>query len=109
MLESAMSLAVTGDRLSIAETSVLICGDPSEADTAARVQFPRAAAEFRAQAVPETIGESCGRVLKNAGRVHELHETRRDVVAFRHYRFRMPRAVPVDVLDRFVDAVPDLD
>ena len=90
MLESAMSLAVTGDRLAITEKFVLICGEPFEADRAARVQFSRADAEFRAQAVAEPVGKSCGCILKNAGRVHKLHEARRDVVAFRHDRFRVP-------------------
>ena len=109
MLEGALALAVAGNRLTIAEKFVLVRGEPFEAHRAARVQFSNADAEFRAQAVPETVGESCGGVLKNASRVHELHEARRDIVAFRHDGFRVARAVPVDVLDRFVDAVHDLD
>ena len=85
-----MALAVAGDRLAFTEKFVLVGGEPFEAYGTAGVQFPRADAEFGAQTVPETVGESRGGILKNAGRVHEFHETRRNVMAFRHDGFRVP-------------------
>src|SRR3981189_1833821 len=109
MLESAMALAVAGDGLAFAEKFIFVGGESFKAHGAARVQFACADAEFRAQPVPETVGESCGSILKNASRSDEPHEARRDVVAFRYDRFRVARAVPVDVFDCFVDAVHDLD
>jgi hypothetical protein len=63
--------------LAFAKEFVFVRGEPFETYRAAGVQFSRAYAEFRAQAVPETVGESCGRILKNAGGVDELHEARR--------------------------------
>src|SRR6266436_6153656 len=109
MLEGAMALAVAGDGLAFAEKFIFVGGESFKSHRAARVQFSRADAQFRAQPVPETVGKPGGRMLKNAGRVDEFHEARRDVVAFRYDRFRVARTVPVDVFDRFVDAVHDLD
>src|SRR5450759_1894100 len=81
MLEGAKTLAVIGDCLALAEEFVFIRGEPFQANRTARVQLSRADAKFRAQAVPEAVGESGRRILKDAGRVHELHEARRNVVA----------------------------
>ena len=90
MLEGAMAFAVAGDGLAFAEKFVLVGGEPFEAYRAARVQFPCADAEFGAQSVPETIGESSRSILKHSGRVHEFHKARRDIMAFRHDGFRVP-------------------
>src|SRR5579872_1555988 len=109
MFEGAIALAVAGDGLAFAEKFVLVGGEPFEAYRTARVQFPGADTEFGAQTVSETVGESCRSILKNSGRIHEYHEARGNIMAFRHDGFRVPRAVAVDVLDRFIDAVHDLD
>src|SRR3981189_1961880 len=109
MLESAMALAVAGDGLAFAEKFIFVGGESFKAHGAARVQFACADAEFRAQPVPETVGDSCGSILKNASRIDELHAARGDVVVFRSERSGGAGAVPVDVFDCFVDAVHDLD
>ena len=109
MLECALALAVARHGLTLAEELVLVNGEAFEAHGPAGVQFSGADSDFRAQAVTETVGESRGRVLKNIGRVDEFHEPRRDIMAFRHDGFRMPRAVPVDMLDRFVHPVHHFD
>ncbi len=109
MLECALAFAVARHGLALAEELVLVDCEPFKAHGPAGMQFSGADSDFRAQAVAETVGESRGGVLKNVGRVHELHETRSDIMAFRHDGFGMPRAVPVDMLDRFVDAVHNLD
>src|SRR6266550_9296814 len=69
MLEGAMALAVAGDGLAFAEEFIFVGGESFKAHRAARVQFARADAQFRAQPVPETVGESCGSILKNASRI----------------------------------------
>ena len=90
MLEGAIALAVAGDRLAFTEKFVLVGGEPFEAYGTTRVQFSRADAEFGAQTVPKTVGESCRGILKNSGSVHEFHKARRNVMTFRHDGFRVP-------------------
>src|SRR5579864_9360298 len=108
MLERALALAVTRHGLPLAKQLVLVNREAFEAHGSARVQFSSADPDFRAQSVAEPVGESRGRILKNIGRVDELHEPGSDVMTLRDNRFRVPRAVPVDVLDRFVDSVHNL-
>src|SRR5580693_162860 len=109
MLKGALALAVAGHGLALAKEFVLVNREAFEPHWPARVQFPGADPDLRAQAVTETVGESRGGVLKNIGRVDELHEARSDIMALRHDGFGMPRAVPVDVFDRFVYPVHHLD
>src|SRR5258708_28891122 len=109
MFEGALALAVARHGLTLAEQLVLVNCEAFEAHGTARVQFSGADSDFRAQAVTEAVGESRGGVLKNIGRVDELHESRRDIMALRHDGFRMARAVAVDVLDCFVDSIHNFD
>jgi len=75
----------------------------------ARASLPVADAEFRAQPIPGNRRKPGGRILKKRRRVDGNSMKRAaNVVAFRYDRFRVARAVPVDMLDRFVDAVHDL-
>src|ERR1700674_1974954 len=109
MLERALALTVARHGLTLAKELVLVNGEAFEAHWPARVQFSGADPDLRAQAVTEAVGESRGRVLKNIGCVDELHKPRRHIMALRHDGFRMPRSVPVDVLNRFVDSVHNFD
>src|SRR5580704_18498091 len=109
VFECSLALAVTRHGLTLAEKFVFVNREAFEPHRPARVQFPGADPDLRAQAVTETVGESRGGILKNIGRVDELHEARSDIMALRHDGFSMPRAVPVDVFDRFVDSIHYFD
>src|SRR5580700_3922696 len=109
MLKGALALAVAGHGLALAKEFVLVNREAFEAHGPAGVQFSGADPDLRAQAVTETVGESRGGVLKNIGRVDELHEARSDIMALRHDGFGMPRTVPVDVFDGFVDSIHYFD
>ena len=55
----------------------LVGRQPFKPHGAARVQFAVADAQLRAEAVAVAVGEARRGVLKNAGRIHFVHELRR--------------------------------
>src|ERR1700722_13514901 len=109
MLERALAFAVARHGLPFAKQLVLVNGEPFEPHGPASMQFPGADPDLGAQSVTEPIRKSRGSILKNIGRVHELHEPRRHIMALGPDGLRMPRAISIDMFNRFVDAVHDLD
>ena len=74
MLEGALALAVARHGLTLAEELVLVNCEAFEPHGAPGMEFSSANPDFRTKAVTETVGKSRGSVLKNIGRVDELHE-----------------------------------
>ena len=74
MLEDPLPANITGNSLTVANQLVFVSGEPFEAHRSTCMEFARADAQFRAEAITETVGEARRSVVKDARRINLLHK-----------------------------------
>ena len=108
MLEAPLSANITGNSLTVANQLVFVSGEPFEAHRSTCMEFARADAQFRTEAVTETVGEACRSVVEDARSVNLLHKMGGHAAILSDNGFCVTGAVVVDVFDSFVGIVHNL-
>src|SRR4051812_28776724 len=87
--------------VAISDQLVLVNQQPLHSNRSTGMSLIRADADFRAEAVAESIGETRGCVPVNTRGVDFVQETARVFTVFGHDAVRMRRTVLMNVVDRF--------
>ena len=96
------------DDVAISDQLVLINQQSLDSDWPAGMSFVRADADFGAEAVAESIGETGRRIPVNPCGIDFIQETPGILTVFCHDAVGMGRTVLMNVVDRFIQALDDL-